>query len=411
MPAKALAPIRIVDFSGVLAGAGATRILAAFGAQVIRIENPANNGAWDPIRASPPFKDERRGHNFGGGWNNHNVEKLGVTLNMGTKKGKEIFPRLVAMADIVAENFAAGVMERLGFGYEQLKAIKPDIIYLSNCGFGATGPYQPFKTWGPIVQAISGLTYTSGLAGQAPAGWGYSYMDHGGAYYGATAMLAALHHRHKTGEGQWLDLACTEAASTLTGASILDYTVNGRRTRSESGVDSNRGTEAPMAPHNIYAAEGDDEWVAIACRTDAEWAGLAREIGGAALDPRYATYEGRQANRDAVEALVGDWTRTRGKYDTQHRLQDLGIPCAAVQRPEERIDKDPNTQAWGMWPTVTHSAMGEVRVDGIPVHLSKTDWQIARGAPCLGEHNDIVFGEMLGMSAEEIAELKAEGVL
>jgi len=409
--AKALAPIRIVDFSGVLAGAGATRILAAFGAQVIRIENPANNGAWDPIRASPPFKDERRGHNFGGGWNNHNVEKLGVTLNMGTKKGKEIFPRLVAMADIVAENFAAGVMERLGFGYEQLKAIKPDIIYLSNCGFGATGPYQPFKTWGPIVQAISGLTYTSGLAGEAPAGWGYSYMDHGGAYYGATAMLAALHHRHKTGEGQWLDLACTEAASTLTGASILDYTVNGRRTRSESGVDSNRGNEAPMAPHNVYAADGEDEWVAIACRTDAEWAALAREVGGSALDPRYATYEGRQANRDAVEALVGDWTRTRGKYDTQHRLQDLGIPCAAVQQPEERIDKDPNTSAWGMWPTVTHSAMGEVRVDGIPVHLSKTDWQIARGAPCLGEHNDIVFGEMLGMSAEEIAELKAEGVL
>ena len=411
MPAKALAPIRVVDFSGVLAGAGATRILAAFGAQVIRIENPANNGAWDPIRASPPFKDERRGHNFGGGWNNHNVEKLGITLNMGTKKGKEIFPRLVAMADIVAENFAAGVMERLGFGYEALRAIKPDIIYLSNCGFGATGPYQPFKTWGPIVQAISGLTYTSGLAGQAPAGWGYSYMDHGGAYYGATAMLAALHHRHKTGEGQWLDLACTEAASTLTGTSILDYTVNGRRTRSESGVDSNRGGEAPMAPHNVYAADGDDEWVAIACRTDADWSRLASEIGGAALDTRYATYEGRQANRDAVEALVGDWARTRGKYDTQHRLQDLGIPCAAVQRPEERIDRDPNTSAWGMWPTVVHSAMGEVRVDGIPVHMSKTDWQIARGAPCLGEHNDIVFGEMLGMSDEEIAELKAEGVL
>ena len=108
---------------------------------------------------------------------------------------------------------------------------------------------------------------------------------------------------------------------------------------------------------------------------------------------------------------VSDWARMHGKYDTQHRLQDLGIPCAAVQRPEERIDRDPNTSAWGMWPTVTHSAMGEVRVDGIPVHMSKTDWQIERGAPCLGEHNDIVFGEMLGMSAEEIAELKAEGVL
>ena len=410
MAGKALSHITITDFSGVLAGAGASRILAAFGATVIRVENPANNGAWDPLRAGPPFVDERRGPNFGGGWGNHNVEKLGVTLNLGTEKGKEIFPRLVAMSDIVAENFAAGVLDRLGFGYEQLKAIKEDIIYLSNCGFGHWGPYTQFKTWGPIVQAFSGLTYTSGIQNQPPAGWGYSYMDHGGAYFGAIGMLAALHHRNKTGEGQHIDIATTEAATTLMGTYVLDYTVNGRRTRRPDGFDSNRG-DGTMAPHSIYATRDEDEWVAIACRTDDEWQALAREIGEPASDPRFTTLEGRLTHRDDLEALVAQWAAAQDKFAIQNRLQALGIPAAAVQRPHERIDQDPNTEAWGLWPTVHHEAMGDVRVDGIPVHASATDWEIKRGAPVLGQHNQLVYGEMLGMSDAEIESLKAEGVI
>lgn len=410
MAGTALSGIRITDFSGVLAGAGNSRILAAFGAEVIRVENPANNGAWDPIRAAPPFIDERRGHNFGGGWNNHNVEKKGITLNLNTKRGRELFPRLVALSDVVAENFAAGVLSRLGFGYEQLSAIKPDIIYLSNCGFGHSGPYEQFKTWGPIVQAFSGLTYTSGLPGQPPAGWGYSYMDHGGAYFGAISVLAALHHRHKTGEGQHIDLATTEAATTLMGPHILDYTANGRRTRSANGYDSNRG-EGNMAPHNIYPAQGVDCWVAVACRTDEEWHALANEIGEGAGDPRYATLAGRLANRDELEALVARWTALQDKFEVQRRLQALGIPAAAVQTPEERIDLDPNAQGWGLWPTVHHNAMGDVRVDGIPVHASETDWEIKQGAPLLGEHNREVYGGLLGLSDAEIDELTAEGVL
>lgn len=405
----ALSHIRICDLSGQLAGAGATRFLATFGAQIIRVEDPVRKGGWDIVRGSGPYKGEP-GIETSGGFNNHNVEKLGITINLREERGKELLRELVAVSDAVTENFAAGVLARMGFPYEEMCRLKPDIVYVSNSGFGSNGPYSSFKTWGPIVQAISGLTYTSGLLDQPPAGWGYSYMDHGGAYFGAIAMLAALHHRHRTGEGQWLDLACTEAASMLTGPAILDFTVNGRRTRNPHGVDSNRG-EAPMAPHNIYAAAGVDQWVAIACRTDEEWARLAGEIGEAAADPRYTTYEGREANRDELEALVGRWTANQDKFAVQQRLQALGVPCAAVQTPEERIDRDVNTEAWGLWPTVHHSAMGDVRVDGIPVHASKTDWQLERGAPCLGEHNEQVYGGLLGMSAEEIAELKAEGVL
>ena len=147
---------------------------------------------------------------------------------MRTARGKEMLTELIRQSDCVTENFAAGVLERWGFGYEALKAIKPDIIYVSNCGFGHVGPYSAFKTWGPIVQAVSGLTFASGLPDQPPAGWGYSYMDHTGGYYMAMAILLALLHRKKTGEGQWVDLACTEAALTLNGPALLDWTVNGR---------------------------------------------------------------------------------------------------------------------------------------------------------------------------------------
>src|SRR5690606_18928765 len=148
---------------GQLAGAGATRLLAAFGAQVIRIEDPVRQGRWDILRGSPPFLDERRGINLSGAFNNHNVEKLGVTLNLRTAQGRDLLTRLIAISDVVAGNFAAGVLERLGFGYERLRQIRPGIVCVSNCGFGHDGPYASFKTWGPIVQAVCGLTFTSGL--------------------------------------------------------------------------------------------------------------------------------------------------------------------------------------------------------------------------------------------------------
>ena len=219
----ALSHLRICDFTGQLAGAGATKFLAAFGAQVIRIEDPVLEGRWDVLRGAPPFKDERRGINLGGAFNNHNVEKLGITLNLRTERGRELLRRLVAVSDVVTENFSAGVLERLGFGYAQLRAIKPDVIYVSNCGFGHSGPYRDYKTWGPIVQAVSGLTFSSGLPEEPPAGWGYSYMDHTAAYYMAMAVLLALHHRARTGEGQHVDMAATEARGVTerTGATGL----------------------------------------------------------------------------------------------------------------------------------------------------------------------------------------------
>jgi crotonobetainyl-CoA:carnitine CoA-transferase CaiB-like acyl-CoA transferase len=379
---------------------------------VIRIEDPVRQGRWDILRGAPPFRDERRGIDLGGAFNNHNTEKLGVTLNLRSPRGRELLERLVRISDVVAENFAAGVMERLGFGYECLRELKPDVVYVSNSGFGATGPYRSFKTWGPIVQAISGLTFTSGLPDREPAGWGFSYMDHTGGSYMAIAILMALYHRARTGEGQWVDMSCTEAGATLNGPALLDWSVNRRPMRRPGSPHSNRNEWPPMAPHGIYPALGEDSWIAIACRDEADWDAIARVVDRPfTRDARFAALAGRLEAQDELDAEVASWTREREAYAAARALVDAGVPAAAVARPEERIERDANTSAWGLWPEVEHRSIGQVRVDGLPVHLSRTDWTIARGAPSLGEHNQRVFGELLGLDASEIDALRADGVI
>lgn len=401
--ASALAHLRICDFTGQLAGAGATRWLAAFGAQVIRIEDPTNQGRWDILRGGEPYKDERRGIEFGGGFQNHNVEKLGITLNLRTERGKQLLRELVRVSDVVTENYAAGVLDRWGFGFAQLKDLRNDIIYVSNCGFGQRGPYREFRTWGPIVQACCGLTFTSGLPDMESAGWGFSYMDHHGGNFMAVAILAALVHRQRTGEGQWVDMSCTEAGASMLGPVVLDYTVNGRPLRRAGMPNSNRSQFPRMAPHGIYPCVGDDEWVAIAVRDERDWS--------AARDTMQLPDRDRFGDEDTLDAEIASWTRSRTKFVVADELQARGVPAAAVLKPHERIDDDENTAAWGLWPTVSHREMGDVRVDGVPVHFSETDWRIANGAPCLGQHNEAVFGGILGLSSDAIDELRAEGVI
>jgi crotonobetainyl-CoA:carnitine CoA-transferase CaiB-like acyl-CoA transferase len=412
MTSAALSHLRICDFSGQLAGAGATRTLAAFGAQVIRIEDPVQRGRWDILRGVPPFVDERKGIDLGGPFNNHNVEKLGITINLRTGRGRELIRRLVAISDVVTENFAPGVLARLGFPYDELRAIRPDIVYVSNSGFGHRGPYGAFKSWGPIAQAVCGLTYTSGLPHLPPAGWGYSYMDHHGGNFMAIAVLAALVHRTRTGEGQWIDMSAVEAGITLDGPALLDFAVNGRPVRRDGMPHSNHSQYPLMAPHNIYAAKGDDNWVAIACRDDDDWGTLGRVIAEPwCFDARLAARDGRLAHEQELDGLVEAWTRARDRFDVAAALQAAGLPAVAVTRPEDRIDNDSATAAWGLWPVAHHREMGDVRVDGLPVHLSATDWEITRGGPCLGEHNDVVFGEILGLPRDEIAELRDHEVI
>ncbi len=411
-PPRALGGIRICDFSGQLAGAGATRFLAAMGAEVIRVEDPVTQGSWDVLRGAPPFIDERRGREFGGAFNNHNVEKLGVTLNLRREAGRELLRELVAVSDVVTENFATDVLARLGFTYEEFRAIKPDILYVSNTGFGHDGPYRSFKTWGPLVQACCGLAFSTGLPDRDPAGIGYSYMDHHGGNFMAIAILAGLLHRNRTGEGQWIDMSCTDAGALLNGPALLDYTANGRPLRRPDSPDSNRSQIPLMAPHGIYPSHGEDNWIALACRHDRDWERMATATGVEwATESRWATLAGRLLDENELDRLVADWTSTRDRFALASTLREAGVPATAVQRPEERIEADPATSQWGLWPTVTHREMGRVRVDGIPVHFSETDWVIERGAPCLGEHNERIFGDLLGHSRDELAKLREEGVV
>ncbi len=408
---QALSHVTICDLSGQLAGAGATRYLAALGARVIRVEDPVRQGAWDIVRGSPPYVDDRRGMELGGGFNNHNVEKLGVTLNLRLESGRDLLRRLIAVSDVVTENFAAGVMAKLGFSYDEMRAIRPDIIYVSNSGFGHSGPYANFKTFGPVVQAVCGLTFGVGLPDTPPAGWGFSYMDHMGANLMAAAVLAALAHRNRSGEGQWVDMSCTEAGLGLTGPDLLDYTVNGRPLRRPGMPDSNHSDNPPMAPHGIFPTDEEDRWVALACRDDVDWVAfgsVCRESW--ADDARFDKLAGRLEAQAELDRLVSGWTSQHGRYQVADMLLAVGVPAAPVAMSEDRIERDPDNAAWGLFPTVVHPAIGEVRVDGIPAHFSQTDWRIERGAPLLGEHNREVFCELLGLTNEEFATLQEEGV-
>jgi benzylsuccinate CoA-transferase BbsF subunit len=408
----ALGHVRICDLSGQLAGAGATRVLASFGAQVIRVEDPVARGMWDIVRQIGPHIGGEHGPDDGTGFINHNVEKLGITLNLRTQRGKELLAELVTVSNAVTENFAAGVMERLGFGYERLRQLRADVVYVSNCGFGQSGPYRPFKSWGPIVQAVCGLTHTSGLPGREPAGWGYSYMDHTGGYVMAIALLAALYHQRRTGEGQWVDLACMEAGIAMTGPVALDEVVNGRDLRADGAIDANRSRYPAMAPHGIYPCREDDAWVAIACRDDGDWAALAEVVAEPwAKAVELATLAGRIGAQDHLDASLASWTTDQRRDDIVTAVRARGIPAAPVKRPPERCDAEPAHTAWGLWPAVTHAKHGAVRVDGQPVHLSATDWRLERAGPVLGQHNERVLSELLGLSTAEIAGLADEGII
>ncbi|WP_299577237.1 CoA transferase [uncultured Williamsia sp.] len=407
-----LSHIRVCDLGGQLAGAGATKILAAFGAQVIRVEDPVTRGMWDALRGVGPFVDERRGVNLGGGFNNHNAGKLGVTINLRTSEGTALLEDLVAVSDIVCENFAAGVMERRGFGYDRLREIKPDIIYVANCGFGHTGPYRDFKTWGPIVQALSGLTFNSGLPDTEPAGWGFSYMDHMAAYHATVAILGALHQRARTGSGEYIDLATVPAGITMSPTTVLDATVNGRRQRLAGQPKGNRAEFDEMAPHGIYPIAGDDRWIAIACRDDDDFTALASVLDVDALRAsRFAELSGRLADADGLDDAIAAATRDRDGATLARDLVTAGVPASVVASPAERIDGDPDMGRWGLFPTVEHPEIGTVRVEGLPLHFSETPWEITEPAPLLGQHNAEVFGGILGRTDAELTELGEVGAL
>ena len=416
--------IRILDFTWFLASAGGTRFLSAFGAESIKVELKSHPdtrmAAMAPVggRAArekataplPPVNDS----DMGGQFNNKNPGKRGISLNVRHPKGLEIAKRLVAMSDIVAEGFSPGVLDNWGLGYEALRAIKPDIIYAQQSGMGAQGTYGRFRTVGPIANSFAGLSEMSGLPEPAmPAGWGYSYLDWMGAYSFALAMLSALFHRDRTGAGQWIDASQSEVGLFINGTTILDWSANGR-VWSRYG---NRSPYKPAAPHGVYPCAGENRWLAIACFTEAEWQALATVAGHPEWteDPRFSNLAARLAHQDALDTLVGVWTQTLEAYQAMHTLQQAGVPAGVCQTAEDRCDHDPQLAALEWLTEVTGTKIGRWPIAEVPVKMSESPayigGRIDRGAPCYGEDNQYVYGELLGMSSSEIDELAAEGVI
>ena len=349
---NALEGVRVIDFSWIVAGPQCTRILADFGADVIKIENYSN---MDYIRASGGADSPNRSPLF----NTLNRNKRSLTLNVMHPRGMELLKTLIKKSDVIVENFSSRVLEKWGLGYEEQKKLNPGIIYCSMSGFGHSGRDRDFVTWGPTAQALSGLTYMSGLPGEESAGWGFSYMDHTGGFYGTIAIMMALLHRNKTGEGQHLDLSQVEAGIGLTGTSVLDYTVNKRPFRRDGMPPGNRAPEREIAPHNSYPCRGEDRWCVIAVTNDAEWDSLVNILGNPAWanDERFATMASRFANQNDLDEFISQWTINLTPLEVFDVLQNAGVPAGAVQTPMERAEIDLQLKHRGFIAEVEHAEL------------------------------------------------------
>jgi crotonobetainyl-CoA:carnitine CoA-transferase CaiB-like acyl-CoA transferase len=420
----ALQGVRVCDFTWFLASAGSTRFLSAFGAECIKIEwkgNPDTRmGAFAPIGGRqarevatgplPGINDP----NMGGQFNNKNPGKLGVSLNVRHPEGLEIARRLVSLSDVVAEGFSPGVMDKWGLGYGVLRKLRPEIIYAQQSGMGTRGVYGRFRALGPVAAALGGCSEMSGLPEPAmPAGWGYSYLDWIAAYSFALAIMGAVYQRDRTGRGQHIDASQTETGIFLTGVSTLDWSANGRSWRRYG----NRSPYKPAAPHGAYRCRGDDRWLAISCFTEAEWAALCRVAEHAewAADPRFATLQARLANQDALDVAVTRWTAQHDDYELMFKLQAAGVAAGVCQTAEDRCDKDPQLAALDWLTEVTGTKIGTWPVAEVPVKLTETPSHIGgpvnRGAPCYGEDNEYVYGDLLGMTQREIGRLIEQGII
>jgi crotonobetainyl-CoA:carnitine CoA-transferase CaiB-like acyl-CoA transferase len=351
---------------------------------------------------------------MGGQFNNKNAGKRGLSLNIRHPKGLAIAKDLVRVSDIVAEGFSPGVLERLGLGYEVLKSIRPDIIYIQQSGMGSIGTYGRFRTVGPVAASFAGTTDMSGLPEPAmPAGWGYSYLDWAGAHGFALAILGALYHRARTGEGQWIDSSQCEAGIFQTAVPVLDWSANGRSWRRTG----NRSFYKPAAPHGAYRCLNTDRWLAIACFDEADWIAFTEVAGLAGLreDQRFRTLADRLRHQDDLDAAVTGWTKTVDARDAMLRLQRAAVAAGVCQTAEDRCDHDPQLAALEWMTEVTGTKIGHWPVPELPTKLARTPAHaggpIGRGAPCYGEDNVHILSTMLGYSETEIIALAEEGVI
>ena len=414
-----LSGVRVADFCWAGVGAIATRMLADYGAEVIKIEDRQR---VDLTRRLPMYKDEpARAYgnedvspdlDKSGFFNNYNRNKLSLTVNMRSAAGRALVDELIRESSVVTENFAPGVMERWGLTYARLCELNPSIIYGRMSGYGHSGPDADYRSYGPVVQAVSGLSFISGLPGMPPSGWGLSYMDNQAAYFNSAALLMAIYQRNRTGRGTEIDVSAVEVGIKLMGPLLLEVAANGRRTREQAFPTGNRLEHPQAAPHGVYPVRGEDRWIAIAVFDDEEWRALAALMGNPAWAnaAEFATLAARVAHQDALDQHLADWTRGQQPHAAMQALQTAGVRAALVQNAEDLNEFDPQLAARGVFFTLDHPVIGPARFEGSPMLFSGIEQVNWRSGPLLGEDTRYVLADILGKGAEEIDALAAEGV-
>jgi benzylsuccinate CoA-transferase BbsF subunit len=397
--------LRVADFTWIGAGSYTTRMLADLGADIVKIESSSH---LDSLRNSKPFLDGVAGVNRSGYFADRNAGKRSITLNLKTEQARELARQLIEQSDVVTNNFTPGTMEKFGLGYQDVKAFKPDIIYLAMSMHGETGPEAKYLGYGLTMGAVTGLHNLAGYPDRDPAGTGTNYPDHvPNPTHAAFAVLAALRHRRRTGIGQMIDLAQIEPTIALLGPSVLDFTCNGR----VAGRVGNQHIAA--APCGVYPCAGVDRWISIVADSDAAWRGLTRVLEASALadDARFATGLARWRHRSELDALLAGATASWDAVTLMRRLQAERVSAGVVNDAADMLRTDEQIAHRRHWAYLDHPEMGRTAYGTMPFRLSRADLVPTRAAPLLGQHTDEIAQQRLGLSETDIARLRDDGVL
>ena len=412
-PPQPLKNYRILDLSRIWAGPYGTKLLADLGAEVIKLESltvyDSHRGPVSPARGIVSYPDGEPGDdpwNRNGWFNCLHLSKLGVTLELTSEEGRRVFEGLVSISDALIENFRYGSLERLGFGYEKLRSLRPDLVYISMPAYGNSGPWKEYIGYGIGQEQLSGMAHMTGYVGEGPMKSGINHGDPITGSHAAGVVLAALRYRRRTGEGMFIDVSQQESAVALAGAEVLAYQMTGKE-------PERLGNRSPdLAPYNVYPCSGEDRWITIAPVTDEQWQSLALLIGGSELTcgSRFATLAARLANQDELDEIITRWTAGQDPFQLTHQLQEAGVPSGPVLRTPDLLD-DPHFAVRGTFVTVDHPSVGPRRYPGIPWKMSATQGQVRGPAPRLGQDNTQIYGELLGMSEDQINGLEDRGVI
>lgn len=392
--------IKVIEFAWVAVGPLSSRYLADYGATVIKMESHTR---LDTLRVCAPFKDNTPGVDRSGWWADINANKYSIGIRMDMPKGRDVIWKLVKWADIIIEGYVPGTMKKMGLDYDSVKKVKPDIIYLSTCSQGQYGPHAETPGFGPMMGFITGINYLCGDRNRMPTSPYGAYNDFICPRFNGSALIAALVHRRRTGKGTYIDQSQIESGLQFFSPLLMDYFANGQI------AERNGNRLSYAAPHGVYRCKGDDRWCAITVFSDEEWRAFSRVVKAEwTRDPKFSTLIERKQREDELDELVEGWTKNFTPEEVMALMQKEGVAASQVEDTRD-LFKDPQLQHRGHFRPVDHKVFGRFNYNSLGFRLANTPSQM-KPSPCLGEHNEYVFKDILGMSDDEISELLIQGV-